>query len=192
MEVLGKGVYSLTEAARLTGLKTRRARDWFVGRPTIIKRVFDSDYPAMGGEHAISFLDLVELFIGGQLREMGVSLPHIRKAYSHLESQFGSHPFCTREILVGGKEIFYRGLEDVEAKRIIKAVTDEAYFESIILPFLRNIDYDAATKLAVRWHIAPDVVVDPRRRFGKPIVEQIGIATSVLWASYYLHFPQLD
>ena len=186
--LLGNGIYSIAQAARLTGLRPRRVRDWFVGRPTSsrpVKQVFESDYPAMGGEHAISFLDLVELFIGGQLREMGVSLPHIRKAYTNLENRYGSHPFCSRELLVGGKEIFYRGLDDVEARRIMKAVTDQPYFESIILPFLKNIDYDEATKLAVRWRIAQDVVVDPRIRFGKPIVEEVGISTSVLWSSFY-------
>jgi uncharacterized protein (DUF433 family) len=188
VDVLGNGVYSIAQAARLTGLRSRRVRDWFIGRPTPsrpIKQVFESDYPAMGGEHAISFLDLVELFIGGQLREMGVSLPYLRTAYTKLEDRFGQHPFCTREILVGGKEIFYRELDDLEAKRIIQAVTEQPYFETIILPFLKNIDYDDATMMASRWRIARDVVVDPRRRFGKPIVDEVGISTSVLWSSFY-------
>ena len=187
-EILGKGVYTIAEAARLTRLRPRRVQEWFRGRTTarrIFKPVFESDYPVFHEEYAISFLDLIELKIGGSLREMGVSLPYLRTVYHNLELAYGDHPFCYREIYVGGKQIFTRGLEEKAGHRVIEALTNQSYFEAIILPFLEKIEYNELTNQAARWRISPLVVVDPKIRFGKPIVEEVGIATSVLRKSYY-------
>jgi uncharacterized protein (DUF433 family) len=136
-------------------------------------------------EHAISFLDLIELNIGGKLRDAGVPLQYLRRVYKQLEHDFGDHPFCTREIYVGRKKIFTRGLNDEEASSVIEAITSQSYFEKIISPFLQRIDYDEATSQAVRWHIANMVVIDPKIRFGKPTVEGTGISTDVLCKSFY-------
>jgi uncharacterized protein (DUF433 family) len=67
----------------------------------------------------------------------------------------------------------------------MEALTNQPYFEQIIMPFLRRIDYDEATDLATRWHIEKMVVVDPAFCFGKPIVEAVGITTHVLASSYF-------
>jgi uncharacterized protein (DUF433 family) len=188
MDILGKGVYTVPEAARLTRLRPQRVREWFRGRHSdsrIFKPVFQSDYPVFHEEYAISFLDLVELYIGGKLRDAGVSLRYLRKAYNKLREDFGDHPFCRREIYFGGKKIFTRGMNEEESSFVIETITDQAYFDNIIMPFLQRIDYDDVTDQAIRWHIAKMVVIDPRHRFGKPIIEEIGIATSVLRESYY-------
>jgi hypothetical protein len=52
MEILGHGVYSLPDAAKLTRLKPQRVRVWFAGGRA---SVFQSDYQALGGDRAISF-----------------------------------------------------------------------------------------------------------------------------------------
>ena len=53
------------------------------------------------------------------------------------------------------------------------------------MPFLKKIDYDRNTQQAVRWHIADRIVIDPKIRFGKPVVEGTGIATSILRDSFF-------
>ncbi len=87
MEILGYGVYSLPDAAKLTRLKSQRVREWFHGRPSSNRRssVFHSDYQPVGGDRAISFHDLIELFLAGQLRDHGVSLQTIRQVYRKLQ-----------------------------------------------------------------------------------------------------------
>jgi uncharacterized protein (DUF433 family) len=50
---------------------------------------------------------------------------------------------------------------------------------------LKQVDYDKATSLALRWHIADQIVLDPEICFGKPIVEKIGIPTYILAAAYH-------
>ena len=188
MEVLGNGVYSIPEAARLTGLRARRVRDWFRGRQSEkrkVKSVFQSDYEIVEKAYAISFLDLIELNVAGKLREAGVPLQHLRKVYKQLREDFGDHPFSTREIYVRDKKVFTRGLSDDEATSLSEAITRQSYFDKIILPFLKKIDYDEATKFAARWRIAKMVVLDPKIRFGRPTVLGTGIATRVLHDSYY-------
>ena len=80
MSILGHGIYNLPEAGTLTRLKPRRVREWFIGRASDQARrpVFRSDYPPVNGDRAISFHDLIELFVAGQLRERGVSLQSLR------------------------------------------------------------------------------------------------------------------
>lgn len=191
MEILGRGVYSIGEAARLTRLRSQRVREWFLGGTggKIFRPVFESDYPLIGDVPSISFLDLVEVFITGQLRESGISLQYIRRVYDNLEKDYGPHPLCSREIFVSDtnkkKRIFTRGLDEAETKQVIEALTKQRYFEQIIGPFLKKIDYDEASNLAIRWHIADMVVVDPSICFGKPTVESIGITTQVLASSYF-------
>lgn len=189
MNVLGSGVYSLTEAAQLTRLRPGRVRDWF--RPNEGNRTgpsfFQSDYPAVGRDRAISFLDLIEVYIAGRLREADppVSLQHIRKVHRKLalDSQ-QRHPFCTREIFHSGGKIFTRRLDDRDSDSVIEPLTDQSYINSVIMPFLEKIDYDHISNLAKLWRIAEGVVVDPSRCFGKPIVSAVGIATRVLASAY--------
>lgn len=67
MNILGRGVYTIPEAAHLTRLRTQRVREWFLGRTDskILRPVFQSDYPPVGDTHSISFLDLIEVYIVG-------------------------------------------------------------------------------------------------------------------------------
>ena len=183
--ILGRGVYSLTEAARLTHLKPQRVREWFAGRGSARGIVFRGDYQPVKGDRAISFLDLVELFVAGQLRDHGVSLQALRKVYKRLEKDLDTrHPFGRSEILTDGKKVFVLGLDDRGAEEMVEILSRQKVFVEILLPFLKRIDYDSATRLAKKWFITDQVVLDPMICLGKPIIEKAGIATAILAASF--------
>jgi uncharacterized protein (DUF433 family) len=187
MEVLGHGVYDIREAARLTGLKPARLREWFRGwsSDSISRLVFRSDYAGVAEGHSISFLELVEVFVTGHLREHGVSLRSIRRAHAKLQNDWETrHPFARGEIRTDGENAFVSALDDRERRIVSEAITKSLVFERIILPTLEKIDYDPASKLATKWHLSPLVVLDPRVCFGQPIVEPVGITTYVLTAFY--------
>jgi uncharacterized protein (DUF433 family) len=187
MGILGHGVYSLPEAARLTGLNRQRVREWFQGRPNeeARKPVFRGDYQSIGGDRAISFYDLIELFVAGQLREHGVSLQSLRKVHKQLQKDLKTrHPFCRREILTKQGKVFTLGLDVDGKKEIVEVLARQRVFPEILLPFLQKVDYDEATEMAKRWCIANMVVIDPQINFGKPIVEEIGISTAILAGAY--------
>ena len=112
--MLGRGVYTFAEAAKLTGLKTARVKEWFRGCPDGSSRrpVLRSDYAPVDKDYAISFHDLIDVYVAGQLREHGVSLQTVRKAYGWMQTDLATpHPFCRQELLSDGKEIFMRGLD---------------------------------------------------------------------------------
>lgn len=175
-EMLGNGVYSLSEAARLTGLPVGRVREWF-GR----SRMFQGDFQRVDGDRAISFFDLIDVFVAGQLREHGVSLQKVRKVYSELAREMRTdHPFCRTELLSDGKDVFSRF---EEGELLVDVLSKQGFFSKIILPFLKSIEYDA-NHLARRWKIADRVVIDPEICYGAPIVESVAVPTSVLAKSY--------
>jgi uncharacterized protein (DUF433 family) len=188
MDILGHGVYDISEAARFTGLKQARVREWFRGWSSdpIPRPVFRSDYAGVAEGHSISFLELVEVFIAGHLREHGVSLRSIRRAHAKLQNDWETrHPFAKEEIRTDGQNLFVGALDDREQRIASEAITKSQVFERIILPTLEKIDYDPASNLAMKWHLSPLVVLDPRVCFGQPIVEPVGITTYVL-AAFYL------
>ncbi len=187
MDILGHGVYTLPEAARLTRLRPSRVREWFAGSAKVrgVAPVFRGDYPVVDGDQAISFHDLIELFVAGQLRDRGVSLRNLRKVHENLRNDLGTaHPFCRREILTRDGQVFTLGLDEPGRGEMIDVLRRQRVFPDILLPFLHRIDYDRATEMARRWCIADRVVIDPGICLGKPIIEGIGIATAVLAASY--------
>jgi uncharacterized protein (DUF433 family) len=194
-DILGRGVYSLRDAAKLTGLKPRRVREWFLGRKAEPdrSRVFQPDFEPIGTVHAISFLDLVDLYVAGHLREHGVSMPTVRKVYAKLRSDYNTpHPFARKELLTDGQSVFVRGIDKAGEEEIYDALTKQKVFPEIILPFLRQIDYDRSSSLATRWHIATGVVVDPGKNFGRPVLERLCIPTYVIAAEYAANGRNLD
>ncbi len=139
----------------------------------------------MGGDRAISFHDLIELFVAGQLRERGVPLRILRTVHQTLQDNLRTkHPFCRRELLTRGGEVFTISLDEQSEEEMIEALSAERAFPDILLPFLQRIEYDEATELARRWCIADQVVIDPAIGLGKPTIDGIGIATAILAASY--------
>jgi uncharacterized protein (DUF433 family) len=187
MGILGHGIYTLPEAARLTHLKPRRVREWFGGRANgrASTPVLDGDYPAVDGDRAISFHDLIELFVAGQLRDRGVSLRNLRTVHEGLQAQLRTkHPFCRREILTRDGQVFTLGLDERGQEEMIEVLRRQRVFPDILLPFRHRIDYDEATEMAKRWCIADQVVIDPEICLGKPTVAGIGMTTAVLAAAY--------
>jgi uncharacterized protein (DUF433 family) len=186
--MLGNGIYSLGEAARLTGLRPQRVREWFRGRiSTAAPTVFPGDYRPVAGHPAISFHDLVEVLVAGQLRDHGVSLPFIRRVHARLRERWQTdHPFCRVELRNDGKRIFSCCL-DGDGRGDVNAVdvrTGQKVFDTVLVPLLKKLDYDEATRLARRWAIAPLVVLDPAVGFGKPVAEKFGVSTRVLAAAF--------
>jgi uncharacterized protein (DUF433 family) len=177
--LLGNGIYTFNEAARLTRLKTARVREWFRRKAT-----FQTDYQPVDRDFAMSFYDLIDVFVVGRLREHGVSMPTVRHVYARMTEDLASpHPFCRAELMTQGKSVFVRNAGSDEA-RFNEIITKQSVYTKVLLPFLKTIDYDEITLLAKRWRIAESVIIDPQICFGSPIVDQVGIPTSILATAY--------
>jgi len=155
--------------------------------------MFTGDYEPIEGDFAVSFYDLVDVYVAGQLRDHGVSLQTLRKVYARMRDDLNTdHPFCRRELLSDGRIVFMRAVDAAGKEQLTEVLTRQGVFPKIILPFLKTIDYDSVRLLAARWHIADLVVVDPTICFGTPIVEATGIPTHILAAAYQANGQKAD
>jgi uncharacterized protein (DUF433 family) len=184
LDVLGNGIYELPEAARLIRAKPNRLRAWVRPSGSLRTAVFELDYQKVKDRYELSFLDLVEAFIASQMRERGVSFQRIRKAHRILEQRYETrHPFARQEMATDGRSVFVLFREN--DRNHVEDVVEEQYeIPEVISQFLDRIEYNPSSHLAERWRPTARVVIDPTCRFGAPIVESVGIETSVLFAAY--------
>ncbi|MEI8379345.1 MAG: DUF433 domain-containing protein [Planctomycetota bacterium] len=182
MILIGRGVYSYSDAASLTQLKSARIREWFASRSEAkLGAIFQSDFTGQTEHPLISFLDLVDVFIAGQLRNSGMSLQTLRRIYRTLQQDYGvEHPFGRRELLTDGTKIFFAGLDSRGCKEVVDVLTKKKAFPTIILPFLKRLTFDPSSRLATKWQISKGVVVNPVICFGQPVLESKGIPTNII------------
>lgn len=133
----------------------------------------------------LSFLDMIDALVVGKLRAAGVPLQYLRKAHSMLADEFSSsHPFSRRDILTDGKKVFLHVASELGEEHLKELLSHQHVFPEILVPVLKKISYDRHSLLAQRWDIFGGVTVDPARRYGKPIVESVGIPTAILAMAY--------
>ena len=97
---IGRGVYSVPEAARLTGVPAKRIRRWTQGyewgRFGLRRRtdpVVSNELSAEIGTAALDFADLVEIRFLNAFREHGVSWKTIKIASYRAKELLGVRPF---------------------------------------------------------------------------------------------------
>lgn len=184
---LGKGIYGLREVSDLTGLHYNTVHSWFSpSKPNRKRKVFVSDHPRVDNHYAVSFLDLIDVFVASRFRGLGVSLKVIREVYSKLQQEFGmTHPFCHELLSTDGRKIFIDLANDVDDRQYAEVVNGQGWFAEGVQPYLKQIDYGPSSNIAERWRIFDGVVIDPLIGFGKPIIEKTGTSTEVLARAYH-------
>ena len=99
-EYIGRGVYSVAEAARLTGVPSSTIRRWTCGytyKGRMIPPVFDGVNEE--GTPILRFADLMEVRVLDCFRKEGVSWPTMRlMAYQAAEKLGYSHPFLAAQL----------------------------------------------------------------------------------------------
>ncbi len=187
--LLGKGIYNIPEASALTGVSTGRIRRWLRGyrfrsgsQDHRSPPLWAPQLPDIEGKMALGFLDLLEVrFVDAFLSE-GVTWPTLRKAAAKAADLVdSSHPFCTKRFKTDGRHIFAELLDTTGEASLIELTKSQHYFEKIIRPYLKGLEFEA-DEPARWWPLGTnrEVVLDPQRSFGLPIVDKAGIQTAVL------------
>ena len=194
------GIYTLAEAAHLVRVPTRSINQWLYGYDytrksadeTVKKHVapiWTPQYDAeQWGEKVIGFRDLLELRVVREFIQHGVSVAVIRRCFENAKSTYDdSYPLTTLRFATDGKTIFADAVRSEEVEEMLDLHKKQYVFKQIIKQSLyEGIEYDV-TKNAKRWYPEGkkrDIVIDPDRQFGKPIVADSGIPTAALFASY--------
>jgi uncharacterized protein (DUF433 family) len=188
--LVGRGIYSVPEAARLSRVPAARIRRWIRGYSFRSRSgvrasppAFHGDLVPIRGALALSFLDLVEVrFVDAFLRA-GVRWPTLRLAHAQASRLIGTdHPFCTNKFCTDGRRIFADMPKLRDEPGLVEVLRKQHYFEAIVRPLLVGLEFTPEDMLLRWWPLGAKraVVLDPRRGFGAPIVDREGVPTNVL------------
>jgi uncharacterized protein (DUF433 family) len=195
VDYIGQGIYSVSDVARLTGIDNRKVARWVRGYEYhnksgsgAVEPVFRSDYKSVKGKVGLSFLDLVEIRFVDAFRKHGVSWRAIRIASLKAAEMLNcDHPFSMRRFLTDGKTIVARIAREQGDVELIDLISDQFEFDKIIAPYLyEGLDFSGHDTATRWWPLGRkrSIVIDPRRSFGKPILDKYNIPTSTIAASY--------
>lgn len=190
--LIGLGIYSIPEAARLTKVPNNTIYRWIRGyKYTSDEKVkqmdplWTRDIPEIDGENAVSFYDLLEIRFINAFRIAGVSWKFIREAALKAQEVFDTtHPFITQKFRTDGKHIFSSFIEN-NSNLTLDLNNANYAMEKIIEPSLyKGIEFES--NQVARWYPYKNkkIVIDPERAFGRPILNESGIATDILYAAF--------
>lgn len=201
-DLLGRGIYTPAEAARLARIPMDTVRRWVRGysyalryrRPSTRKTqppVVRPHLPLIEGRAALAFLDMIELLVVRALTKEGVPLQRIRRAAEEArEILCISHPFASLPIFTEGRHVFMQIEERAGLRGLMQMGRGGQWvLEAIMADYLHQIEFDPESRLAMRWWPlgkSGKVLIDPTVSFGAPIVESVGIRTTVLYQAVKL------
>lgn len=184
---IGKGVYTVAQASRLTGVAPATVRRWvygyrYRGGHSWVEQpeVLDHDIPKRPGATALSFLDLVELRFIYEFRNSGLSLTFLRNAKARaIELTESTHPYASNRFWSDGRSLFLK--IETERQDFLDVVSNQMAFREIVERGMKNLEFE--DDFVSRWWPMGQqklVVLDPKRAFGQPIESSAGIRTAVL------------
>jgi uncharacterized protein (DUF433 family) len=182
--------YGIAEAAGYLRLPVSTLRSWLLGqsyrvgdRSKFFKPVIEI---ADRKERQLSFINLVEVFVlAGIRREHEIPLPKVRKAVDYLRRTFNStRPLSDEQFETDGIDLF------VEKMGSLIGATQEGQIQmrDIIRDRLERVRRDpkGVPQKIVLFPARSgskgnaDVVIDPRLSFGRPVLDRLGVRTSIL------------
>ena len=185
------GFYSERDAARLLRLdNSRRLHGWLSGwksdgaKPIIARDFADSA--------VVSFLDLMELRFVAHFRQQGVPLQTLRRAAEQARADWKtSHPFALSKskYLTDRRKIFGQVAKDAGDKVTWDMATNQLEMWEVIESIVaKGVEFDPASNLAERWtplrNDCPNVIIDPRLAFGRPVIGAKGVPTAALFRQW--------
>lgn len=196
-KLLGRGIYPVPEAARLTGISSQRLRRWLRGyhfssegavAPSFSPKVIVGELPILKDVLALSFLDLQEARCLEEFRKRGVGWKTLREAHAKAcKALRTDHPFSTGQFKTVGRRIMWEmGTASGDAI-LLDLAKDQSTFRGFLQPYLRGLEFLPDSRFPARWFPMAGtkrVVLDPKRAFGRPIVAKRGVLTSILAQAY--------
>lgn len=189
VEILGKGAYTVSDAKRLSGVSDSKIRRWLTGRSRVHKGTYVYDpplwkptLPPIDDGLYLSFRDLIELRMVDRFRQQDVSMPYLRKVVVAAQELVGDdHPFSTSHFKTDGRKLYLEMLTNTHEPRLIEVLSGQHAFHSIISVGLRDVEFEGGVASLWRPEAGKgEVVIDPRRSFGKPILARYGVPTSTI------------
>jgi uncharacterized protein (DUF433 family) len=183
---LGKGIYSIPDAAFILGLPQGKVRRWMKEFWDLrLGEGYDHKYSwGEGKDKATNFYTLIEFYVFFQLRELNISTKTILNAHKDIAGQLNTpYPFASSKVLSDGKSILFTWNDGT----IVNAnKSRQAAFKEIIEIFCKKIEFSSAD-IAERFYPMgknKHIIIDPHHQFGQPTIENTNVLAETI---YELH-----
>jgi len=190
---IGHGVYSVAEAGRLTGVSVENLRRWargyhytYRGRERYSPPIIGTGLEQREPEPILEFRDIIEVRFLRAFRKFGVSWSVIRRVAARVRDALQrTHPFATRLFRTDGRTILLELIsEDETDHRLVDLLHDQYEWDRVVAAYLvqEKVEFSEAEDPVRWWPLGGtrQVVVDPTRAFGAPIVALEGVQTYLL------------
>ncbi|MEC9347865.1 MAG: hypothetical protein VYB54_16690 [Pseudomonadota bacterium] len=187
--LVGIGLYSLAEAARLLGGRSESIRRWMTGYKASTKGgrrrydpIWSPDIHLDDGAAYLSFRDLMELRVALLFIGRGVGLHTLRLCHQRASAVLETdRPFSSARFRTDGRTIFLDLAEEANDDGLMDLRLGQWTFRKVIEPTFRDLDFDGDRPARWRPYDGRDsIVVDPERSFGQPIANASGVPTATL------------
>jgi uncharacterized protein (DUF433 family) len=186
------GFYTVDEAARLLQIPSKqRIYGWLKGHPrSRAEPIIQRQHQPIGSVQEVGFLDLLEIRFVEHFRRQNISLQSLRRAIKNARTAMKmDHPFATSNIkyLTDRKEVFLETAKEAGDKFLLNLMTNQIEIYEVLEEFLaKGIAFDLNSGIAERWHPRPgefpNVIVDPRIAFGRPVITPGNVPTETLFS----------
>lgn len=185
-DFLETGVFSVAETANLVGASQADVRVWIDGKKGRQEPLIENELGRVDGKLAISFKNLMEIQFIAFFDRAGVPLREIRAIMAEARRLLNDeHPFATNAIFrTDGKKILGEIAKENGIESLFDLRSKNYEMKPVILASLKSdVVYDprgAARIWFPRRTTFPNVVINPRRAFGRPILKDSGIPTAAI------------
>lgn len=191
----GTGIYTSKEISKILKIPTykvnRWMRDYWDGK---LGRQFKNTYSwKVDNSRAIGFHALVELYILNLFIDTGVNTKEVLKAHIELTNIFDTpFPFARKDIIenikTDGKKIYIElpkgGIISLDGKKQFQLEIIQLFFKTLVFD-----ENQLASKLYPLGK-EKDIVVDPKRQFGQPVIGDSNILPEVVYNMYKAGEPK--
>ena len=190
-------LYTLVDAARILDVPSSTLSTWakgyvrhFPDRPTVTAEpVITWLEPESAGAPSIPFVGLAEAYVVAAVRSSGVPMQRVRPALDELKRRLGvDHALASRRLYTDGAELLFdyalRSADAKTAPLVLELVVvrhGQRVFAEAVEQYLVNIEYGPdqyASLIHLPSYACAEVVADPLRSFGHPILERGGARVS--------------
>lgn len=185
---IGIGIYTTTELSRILRIPYHKLNRW-IDRywDGELGKEFEQNYSwKTENSKAVGFHTLIEFYVFISLSEAGVKTRAVLNAHKELSKIFKTpfpfaHKDVTKNIKTDGKKIF------LKAKNSVITLDGSKQLNLDLLDlFFKNLEFDMHN-LAIRfWPLGKkkNVVIDPKRKFGHPILDKSNVYPETIYNLY--------
>lgn len=176
---VSRPLFTVREAAGYLGVPSSTLYTW--ARPGGRAEPVITCFPAHGKEATVPFIGFAEAYVLSAFRRAGVPMQRIRPAVSVLAKGIGiEHALASKRLYTDGAEVLYdyaSNEHDDELRGLTVVRTGQRQFAEVVQDYLKRIGYGQdgwAARVRLPTYEHAEVIVDPRRAFGMPIVTRGG------------------